>query len=486
MSINTKVLNLLNLLSNDLFEREYLLHLTFLALFIKQPVFLFGLSGSGKNFIARRAIQMFQNPKVLSFIKRYKQIPDNLNEYHFAFFQGFDSKNPLSHNFVNIILQEKESRSILITSKERPESALNRAGIADQIFLSLSLPEVYSPQTIEKLLTSTLSVHDIQIPEEIQISFEEQEKWLIEIKKVKLSTETLHVISQVVSVCNKNHVYVSIQKWMSFALMVKSIAFFNQRSETTLTDTFFLGTSIWNRRIQSDILTEAYQNILSMWLKEKIPFLMSFEKQLENLKIEVEKAVNASNDVYETTLINGVECVAYSITIAGEHIPLYAPVSYIGTHQKFNPFNELRKKETRVLCNFMGSSTCEVSVDSTARKTGLRATTNTIAGKSFEAYAKLPARVLSLNDETKAQENKNNLQSLALELDSMAKDCVSAMALLKQEFQGIKKHEDDLFLNKEVFNSLIQEINSYYVKSTECGQELKRIEKSLKTRLMDK
>src|SRR5690606_31693542 len=103
-------------------------------------------------------------------------------------------------------------------------------------------------------------VHDIQIPEEIQISFEEQEKWLIEIKKVKLSTETLHVISQVVSVCNKNHVYVSIQKWMSFALMVKSIAFFNQRSETTLTDTFFLGTSIWNRRIQSDILTEAYQN----------------------------------------------------------------------------------------------------------------------------------------------------------------------------------------------------------------------------------
>jgi hypothetical protein len=68
----------------------------------------------------------------------------------------------------------------------------------------------------------------------------------------------------------------------------------------------------------------------------------------------------------------------------------------------------------------------------------------------------------------------------------MAKDCVSAMALLKQEFQGIKKHEDDLFLNKEVFNSLIQEINSYYIKSTECGQELKRIEKSLKTRLMDK
>jgi MoxR-like ATPase len=63
----------------------------------------------------------------------------------------------------------------------------------------------------------------------------------------------------------------------------------------------------------------------------------------------------ANGDVYETILFNNIECIQYTITIAGESIPLYAPASFIGTKQESNPTMNLNKKNTTCDINFMGS-----------------------------------------------------------------------------------------------------------------------------------
>ena len=165
MDIKTRISELLRLLSKDLFDREAIFETTFLSLFTEQPVYIYGRSGSGKNIIARRAIQMFRDINVLSFAKRYQEIPKNLEDYQIVFFQGFDSKNPLCHNFVNIIIQEKAARSLIMTSKERPEASLTDVGIADQVLFVLSLPETFSVESLQKLLKENIKLVNKNIRE---------------------------------------------------------------------------------------------------------------------------------------------------------------------------------------------------------------------------------------------------------------------------------------------------------------------------------
>ena len=141
MEIKNRISELLGLLTNGLFDRGPIFELAFLSVFSEQSTYIFGRSGSGKNIIAKRLVQAFRDPNVLTFGKRQQEIPDEFNDYQIVLFQGFDSKSPICSSFVNIALQEKAGRSLLMISKDRPEVALNRAGVGDQILFVLSLPE---------------------------------------------------------------------------------------------------------------------------------------------------------------------------------------------------------------------------------------------------------------------------------------------------------------------------------------------------------
>lgn len=479
MDITTRISELLQILSNGLFARESIFEHTFLASFIEQPVYIFGRSGSGKNIIAKRAIQMFKNMNVLSFAKRYQEMPKNLEDYQTVFFQGFDSKNPLCSNFVNVIIQEKKTRSIIITSKERPESSLAEAGIADQVLFILSLPETYSVETLQKLLKVNVALKKIDIPSDLQISKEEHAQWLEEIQKVTLSDDSLEIITQIAKACEVNQIYVSIQKWLAFSLITKAIAFFNGRTKTNITDTFFLGTPIWIRKAQNESITASFKKCISQWLENKIPTLSNLDESLNQLRQQVEFAIHANGDVYETVLLNNIECIQYSITVAGESIPLYAPASYIGTNQEFNPYNELKQKEKRVICNFMNDNVCRFSIDSTAKRTGLRATTNSAAGKTFEQFAKLPARVLRINDEDKILKNKFMIEELKQTLISTMEKNANALIEFKELYKEMKTNKNNVFLNKEYFNYLQDAIHAQFTKTSEHIQALKALQETL-------
>lgn len=480
MDIKTRISELLRLLSKDLFDREAIFETTFLSLFTEQPVYIYGRSGSGKNIIARRAIQMFRDINVLSFAKRYQEIPKNLENYQIVFFQGFDSKNPLCHNFVNIIIQEKAARSLIMTSKERPEASLTDTGIADQVLFILTLPETFSVESLQKVLKENVNINNnIIVPADLQITKEEQIEWLNKIQKVELSDDSLKMIAQIAGCCNENQIYVSIQKWIAFSLIIKAIAFFNGRDQTNITDTFFLGTPIWIRKVQNESITSCFKNSLSVWLHNKIPLLANLDDSLVELQQEVEHTIHANGDVYETFLFNNIECIQYTITIAGESIPLYAPASFIGTNQEFNPYNELKQKEKRVICNFMGDNVCRISIDSSAKKTGLRASTNASAGKTFEPFAKLPARVLRINDEEKIKKNKVQLEELKQKLISTVEKNASAMIEFKELYKDVKTNKNNLFLNKDYFIFLQEAIQKQFTKISEQIQVLKSLQEAL-------
>ena len=51
------------------------------------------------------------------------------------------------------------------------------------------------------------------------------------IQTVELSDDTLKMIGQIAECCNENQVYVSIQKWLAFSLIIKTIAFLTDEAK---------------------------------------------------------------------------------------------------------------------------------------------------------------------------------------------------------------------------------------------------------------
>lgn len=479
METKKRISELLGLLTNGLFDRGPIFELAFLSVFTEQSTYIFGRSGSGKNIIAKRLVQAFRDPNVLTFGKRQQEIPNEFNDYQIVLFQGFDSKSPICSSFVNIALQEKAGRSLLMISKDRPEVALNRAGVGDQILFVLSLPEVYSVDALHQLLKENLNVKNLVVPSELQISKEEQEAWLKEIEAVELADESLNMITQIAEACNESHIYVSIQKWLAFGLITKTIAYFNGRKKTNITDTFFLGTPIWIRRAQNESVTASFKENLVLWLKQKNPVASELDLSINQIKLEVERTLNANGDVYETVMFNDVECIQYSITVAGESVPLYAPASYIGTNEEFNPFNELKQKEKRVICSFMGDNVCRISIDSFAKRSGLRAKANSETGKTFEPFAKLPARILRINDEEKIKRNKEKLTKLKDLILSVVEKNANALVEFKELYKDVKANRHNLFLNKDYFNFIQEAIQAEFAEISEQIQVLKTLQDSL-------
>ena len=127
----------------------------------------------------------------------------------------------------------------------------------------------------------------------------------------------------------------------------------------------------------------------------------------------------------------------------------------------------------------MGDNVCRISIDSSAKKNGLRATTNSSAGKTFEPFAKLPARVLRINDEEKIKKNKLQLEELKQKLISTVEKNASAMIEFKELYKEVKTNKNNLFLNKDYFNYLQEAIQNQFTKISEQIQILKSLQEAL-------
>ena len=114
-----------------------------------------------------------------------------------------------------------------------------------------------------------------------------------------------------------------------------------------------------------------------------------------------------------------------------------------------------------------------------SQKNGLRATTNSSAGKTFEPFAKLPARVLRINDEEKIKKNKLQLEELKQKLISTVEKNASAMIEFKELYKEVKTNKNNLFLNKDYFNYLQEAIQNQFTKISEQIQILKSLQEAL-------
>ena len=483
MALKGRISDLMKALCNDIVERDVFLQIIFLCLFTNQPINICGRSGSGKSLLVRRAKHAFHNNKALLFGRRFLSLPEKLDDFDMVLFQDFDGDNIETKKTLQIIFQEFENKPILITGTRRPESTLSDAGIIDSITVSLSLPEHISSDSLKLLLSTTHDENAFSIPEELQISTEEKKQWLSEIRDISISEDVLNLIGKMSETCIDHKIYISISKWKGLLNLLKALAFFNDRKEVILTDAFLLGMPIWTRNRNKEILVPEFFNHFESILLKDIPLIGEIETESLNMRLTAERFLNASADLYDTIQFAGESCIKYSITIAGETVPLYVPETYISTNESFHPFNELRQKEKRALCNFNGTAICSISIDSSVKGIGLRSMATSTIAKSFEHFARLPAKVLEVNNPEKKAQNQKAFDEFKQSLDSSAEAYAHAMIQLKSIYKSMQSYPEDPFFNSEYYNKIQEMIKHKFEQANKMIQLLKEVRLFMNTPL---
>lgn len=454
MALKERINSLLVALKNGIVERDAFLQIIFLSILTNQPIYIFGRSGSGKSLLVKRAKQAFKANNTLFFGKRDRVLPEQISEYDMVQFVGFDGAESLTQKAIKIILQEFEDKPIILSGERRAESTLSEAGIIDAINISLALPESLKSVSLQKLLGSSFDNDAYVIPEELKVSPEEKKLWLSEVDKIAVSPVVLELIGKFSEMCYDNRVYISVRRWKKLLRMLKTIAYFNDRKEVILTDSFLLGMPIWSRGRNNEVLMAKFFECVEEILLRDIPEMENVENAAAELMRNAEHLMNASDDIYDTIDYAGEKCLTYNVKFAGESYPLYVPERYIGTHEQFSPFNELRQKERHVLCNFEGSTECAISIDTSVRGIGLRSSSNSPAGKTFERFAKIPAKALELNNPEKHKANCEAFEAFRASLDESMENFATSMIRLKSTYKDLKVYTEDPFFNPEFYGRL--------------------------------
>jgi len=465
MDLRKRFSELLQIITKNIPEREYYVQLGFLAALTQEPFYLYGRPGCGSSLFIRRITGAFKNAKILKLGKKQKQLPDNFNDYNLIVFENFSPSDELSKSNLQIVVHDHEKNSVIISGDQKPEAALSRSEVSDQVSLTIMLPDNISSDALCKLLQIQGDETYVTVPPEIAISAEEQNQWLKDIQKVSLSPNTLAVIGKIAETCASNGVYVPIRRWISLSNMVKAIAFLNGRNETKLIDTFFLGTSIWGRSASNAAISESYREILRRQLFKNTPSLLEKPYDANDLLTRVNHLVHSSNNLYETKPFNGEKCLSYRITIAGESVPLYAPLKYIETDIDFNPYNELRQIEKRVICNYHGTSNCTITIDPQVRTSGLRSSVNqgskTVQTK-FEDYATLPTYILRENAPEIIDQKKALRDELTEEIKKSMERETANLVALRNTYKFFNDSKNDLFCFTQMFNSVLDSIKTQF------------------------
>ena len=483
MNLRQRFSEILQIITQNIPEREYYVQLAFLTALIQEPFYLYGRSGCGSSLFTRRISSAFKNPKILRLGKKQKHLPEDFSDFNIIVFDNFSPNDEEMKNNLQIVIHDHEKCSIIILGDQKPESILSRSEVSDQITLTIMLPDSISSEALCKLIQIHDGNSDVTVPPEITISSEEQAKWMAEISKITLSPNTLAVIGKVAETCTNNGVFVPIRKWLALSNMIKAIAFLNGRTETKLIDTFFLGTSIWGRSASNTAISESYRKILMTQLYKDSPSLLEKPYDADDLLMRVNHLVNSSNNLYETKPFNGEKCLAYRITVAGESVPIYAPLKYIETDIDFNPYNELRQIEKRVLCNYHGTSNCTISIDPQVRTRGLRSSVNQASNSNtpvkFEEFGSLPTYILMENAPEIIEQKKADSAVLTEEIKVSLERETANLVALRNIYKQFNESKDDLFCFTQMFNSVQDAIKTQFDSTANTIKTIKKASESI-------
>jgi hypothetical protein len=134
----------------------------------------------------------------------------------------------------------------------------------------------------------------------------------------------------------------------------------------------------------------------------------------------------------------------------------------------------------------MGGDVCKISIDSKAKRNGMRASSimqnNSSVSNStpvYEDYAKLPSEILQTNDPEIKEHNKLGLQNAHEKLYEVITQALQSLKSLKSLYTNSSEFQNDPFLPMRPYKSYMDMILKRYKALSAFCKELQQYEAAI-------
>lgn len=419
-STKKRVSDLIDVLSDGLYEREEIVAVSLLSTLSGQSIFLYGLPGTAKSLIARRLSKVFKDTTHFEYLMQRFSTPEDvfgpvsiqelkqdnyirktegyLPTADFAFLDEIWKSSPAILNTLLTIINERIYRNggkdqkvplkaLIAASNETPPPNQGLEALYDRFAMRIIVNPMEGRENFEKLLDGDAVSYDIEIPNELQFSHDEYDQLSSELGKVTISKEVFAIINSIrvsLDEFNKDNpkiaVYVSDRRWQKIALILKTAAFLCDRTEAIPVDTLILRHCLWTLEQNREPIDEVIEKCVKQFGCANNEKLNGWELNHKDIENGISDTFFYTEDIYDTEEILGKQCfpvispkiILNRNSYNSNKIPIrfYIPIEYLNTAKAFSPLNEDGNVESRVQCNFNGKKSCKVTIKENLLKNG--------------------------------------------------------------------------------------------------------------------
>ncbi len=346
MKIREKIQQILEKVSEGIYEKEEVIHLSLLTAIAGESIFLLGPPGVAKSLIARKLKFAFKEGKSFEYLMSKFSTPDEIfgpvsikklkdeDKYerltekylpgaNIVFLDEIWKAGPAIQNALLTILNEKiyrngeqeievNIRGIISASNEVPSKGEGVDALWDRFLVRYYIDEIKSNRNFLKMITATDNLYQDTVPEDIKITDEEYARWSKEIDQIEMPPEVLNTMQLIkykldeynqAQASSEDKIEVYDRRWKKVTRFLRTSAFLNGRNKTDLMDCFLIAHCLWSYPRQFDTIMQIVSDTIRKHGYTIALNLNAIKQELKEFEEEVEKETKIKNRVYADELM---------------------------------------------------------------------------------------------------------------------------------------------------------------------------------------
>jgi len=311
-----QIKKLISLVKENIYEKDEIFDLSFLALLSNQSIFLLGKPGIAKSLIARRLKYCFKNSINFEYLMNRFSTPDeifgpisikaleegkyvrNIQNYlpsaNIVFLDEIWKSSPAVLNSLLLIINEKIYKNgekeikvplylLISASNELPAKNEGLEALYDRFTIRYIAEGILKEKNFSKMISSITPI-EIEVDSSIQISQQNYYRWLEEINTVQANKFLIDFLLQLRKKLAHEFpsLYVSDRRWKRIAFIIFASAYYNNRIEPTIIDCLVVPFCIWEN-YEDEVKTK---KIFNNFFVENIKLELNCKSNFYNLKFK--------------------------------------------------------------------------------------------------------------------------------------------------------------------------------------------------------